>query len=52
MTGQKLSADLIKALEGLSALTGSTYGEVALKAKQLLDVANMPPFEVRLRDLK
>jgi acetyl-CoA carboxylase/biotin carboxylase 1 len=48
----KISDDLNAALSGLSNLEGSPYGEVSLKAKQLLDAASMPDFNTRLETLR
>ena len=44
--------DLRSALIDLSGLIGSLYGELSLKAKQLVDDSLVPPFQVRLDALK
>ena len=51
-TANAMPAELRAALEGVSQLSGSVYGEISLKAKQLLDDSLMPPFQTRLDALK
>lgn len=47
-----LSPALSDILTGLSKLDGQVYGEVALKARQLIETAQTPPFQSRLDSLK
>ena len=47
-----MPADLKTALEGISQLMGAEYGELSLKARQLIDDSTMPPFQARLDALK
>ena len=44
--------ELRTVLKSLSDLVGSAYGELSLKAKQLIDDSLVPPFQVRLDALK
>ena len=47
-----MPAELKSTLQGLSQLAGAEYGELSLKAKQLIDDSMMPPFQARLDALK
>eukprot|EP01041_Mallomonas_annulata_P006607 gene6607-13373_t len=49
---QEMPTELIAVLDQIATLVGNDYGGIALKAKQLLDDANTPPFQVRLDTLK
>ena len=40
------------ALTSLAGLKATSYGEVSLKAKQIIDESLMPPFNDRLEALK
>jgi acetyl-CoA carboxylase/biotin carboxylase 1 len=51
-TTESFDEDLRKAVTEISKLKDPLYGPVALKAKQILDVANTPPFQQRLDALK
>eukprot|EP01033_Poteriospumella_lacustris_P003046 gene3046-2231_t len=51
-TTESFSEELRAAITAISNLKDPLYGPVALKAKQILDVANTPPFQRRLDALK
>jgi acetyl-CoA carboxylase/biotin carboxylase 1 len=51
-TADQMPTELKTALAGLADLTGSLYGELSLKSKQLIDDSNVPPFDTRLNLLK
>ena len=47
-----MTSELKESLIGISDLDGPIYGELSLKAKQILDESAVPDFEVRLQTLK
>ena len=47
-----IPGELSAALTGLSKLSNPIFGELNLKANQIMDIASMPPFKVRLEALK
>ena len=47
----EVSIQLRQSLSALAELSGDIYGEVALKAKQIIDFTLLPPFEERLNNL-
>jgi acetyl-CoA carboxylase/biotin carboxylase 1 len=51
-TPDTMPAELRETLEALASLVGNNYGEMSLKAKQLIDDSLVPPFQVRLDSLK
>jgi len=51
-TADQMPSELRAALAGLADLTGTLYGELSLKSKQLIDDSLVPPFETRLNLLK
>lgn len=46
-----IASELRDSLEAIAKLEGGDYGEVSLKAKQIIDLTLMPPFEERLENL-
>ena len=47
-----MPSNLKDVLKGLAEMTGPAYGEVSLKAKQLIDESEIPPFDTRLSLLR
>lgn len=52
ITEESLGADLNAAINAIASFKETSYGPIALKAKQLIDKAQMPPFQRRLDTLK
>lgn len=48
----RMPATLKEVLKGIAEMAGPVYGEVSLKAKQLLDESEIPPFDTRLSLLR
>ena len=48
----RMPSNLKDVLKGLAEMTGPAYGEVSLKAKQLIDESEIPPFDTRLSLLR
>lgn len=51
-TSDKMPAELKNALQDIAQLAGPAYGELSLKAKQIIDDSLTPPFQARLDALK
>ena len=51
-SADKIPADLKTALQEIAQLAGPAYGELSLKAKQIIDDSLTPPFQARLDALK
>eukprot|EP01040_Poterioochromonas_malhamensis_P001981 gene1983-2117_t len=52
LEAETIGKDLVHGLETLASFKDNVNGPIALKAKQILDVVNLPPFQTRLDTLK